>query len=230
LVKNDLVVLLNSDTVVEDDSLQRCAAWMRLHPRVGALSPRLIGIDEKPQQCLFSFPTFADLFLVSLRRRSKPPEQSAVSDGWLAGTALFLRREALQQIGGELDAGYFMYWEDVDLSARLKKRGWERVVFPGAYVRHYGGASGGAADSPLRSDLFAWYAFGRHRWFSRHRPAFETVGLWLLEALEVPRLLLRGWRSHRVHVEWAHIRTLLKVLLWQLRGQTPPRPGTARAS
>jgi GT2 family glycosyltransferase len=223
----DPILLLNSDTVVEDDSLARCAAWMRAHPRVGALSPRLVGMDGVAQQCLYAFPTLAGLLGVALWRRN-PRGGADVPDGWLAGTALFLRREALREVGGELDPGYFMYWEDADLSARLRERGWERVAYPEAHVRHCGGASSSAADSPLRADLLAWYVFGRHRWFARHRPAPEAVGLWLLEALDVPRSLLRGWRRRRVTAAGANAKVLLKVLLWRLVGKVPPRPGAAR--
>ena len=93
---------------------------MREHPRVGALSPRLIGVDGVPQQCLYPFPSLARLLRTAIGQQSPTPEED-VADGWLAGTALFLRREALGQIGGELDAGYFMYWEDADVCARLRQ-------------------------------------------------------------------------------------------------------------
>jgi GT2 family glycosyltransferase len=225
LAAGDPIVLLNSDTVVEDDSLQRCAEWMRVRPGVGMLSPRLVGVDGKPQQCLFAFPTLGELLRVAFRR--KPREETAVIDGWLAGTALFLRREALQQIGGQLDARYFMYWEDADLSARMRERGWERVVYPEAYVRHYGGGSS-PTDAPARAELLAWYLFGRHRWFARHRSALEAVGLWLFEAFDVFRNLLRGWRQGRAASARSHAIIMLKVLLWRLTGRQPPLPGAAR--
>jgi GT2 family glycosyltransferase len=225
LAVGDPIVLLNSDTVVEDDTLDRCATWMRAHPRVGALSPRLVGVDGRPQQCLYPFPTLAGVLRVVFRQQG-PPREADLADGWLAGTALFLRHEALRQVGGELDAGYFMYWEDADLSARLRKCGWERVAYLEGYVRHHGGASSGTADSPLRTELLAWYLFGRHRWFARHRPAPEAMCLWVLDALDIPRILLWGWRR-RLRTSRAQAGVLLKVLLWRLTGMVPPRPGEA---
>jgi GT2 family glycosyltransferase/glycosyltransferase involved in cell wall biosynthesis len=219
LAVGDPVVLLNSDTVVEDDTLDRCAAWMEEHPRVGALSPRLIGVDGKQQQCLYPFPTLAEVLRRTFRLRERPTGRVAdprLTDGWLAGTSLVLRREALRQVGDELDAGYFMYWEDADLSAQLREGGWERVVFAEGHVKHHGGASSATPDDGVRPDLLAWYAFGRHRWFARHRPALEGVALWLLDALDVPRLLLRGWwrRRRDSHTE---ARALLKALWWRLK-------------
>jgi N-acetylglucosaminyl-diphospho-decaprenol L-rhamnosyltransferase len=227
LAAGDPIVLLNSDTVVEDDSLDRCAAWMQVHPRVGASSPRLVGVDDRPQQCLHPFPTLAEVLRVTFRH-AEGVSNRRVADGWLAGTALFLRREALRQIGGELDPGYFMYWEDADLSARLRERGWERVAYAEGHVRHYGGASSAAAAAPVRDELLAWYAFGRHRWFARHRPALEAVALWLLDALDVPRILLRGWRR-RLPATRTRAWVLLKVLVWRLTGQAPPHPQKANA-
>ncbi len=235
LAHGDPILLLNSDTVVEDDSLDRCAAWMREHPRVGALSPRLIGVDGVPQQCLYPFPSLARLLRTAIGQQSPTPEED-VADGWLAGTALFLRREALGQIGGELDAGYFMYWEDADVCARLRERGWQRAVCSDAHVRHHGGSSSGAAAAPVRADLLAWDFFGRHHWFARHRPALECVGLWLLDAIDVPRILLRDSRhtqcvrnpkaesrKPKPGIRNPRAMILLKVLWWRLIGRKPPR-------
>jgi N-acetylglucosaminyl-diphospho-decaprenol L-rhamnosyltransferase len=225
LAAGDPIVLLNSDTVVEDDTLDRCAAWMEEHPGVGALSPRLVGVDGRPQQCLYSFPTLAEVLRVVFRQQ-RPQREEDVTDGWLAGTALFIRREALRQVGGELDAGYFMYWEDADLSARLRKCGWERVAYPGGVVKHHGGGSSGTADAPVRAELLAWYLFGRHRWFARHRPAPEAVWLWVLDAIDIPRVWLWGWRR-RLRGPRIQAGVLLKVLRWRLTGEVPPRPGEA---
>lgn len=217
----DPIVLLNSDTVVEDDSLDRCAAWMADHPKVGALSPRLIGGDGLPQQCLFSFPTLPGILRVALWH--DPLGETEVTDGWLSGAALMLRRQALEQINGQLDDGYFMYWEDTDLSARLKKRGWQRVAYPEAHVRHFGGGSSKSADAPVRAQLLAWDVFGRHRWFARYRGPLESAGLWLLDAFDIVRNLLRGWRHGRRGAR-TYARVLLQVLAWRLLGQIPPLP------
>jgi N-acetylglucosaminyl-diphospho-decaprenol L-rhamnosyltransferase len=226
LASGESILLLNSDTVIEDDSLDRCVDWLQENPDVGALSPRLVGVDDKPQPCLYPFPTLGEISRNAFRLGKPAP--AMVADGWLAGTALLLRREALQDVGGQLDAGYFMYWEDADLSARLRAAGWQRVAYPNAHVRHYGGASGGGDDSCRPANLFAWYTYGQHRWFARHRPLLESVGLWLLDAIDVPRRLLRSWvRPHR-SAETRHAWMLLRVLCWRLLGKAPPRPGVVK--
>ncbi|MEM7314141.1 MAG: glycosyltransferase family 2 protein, partial [Planctomycetota bacterium] len=171
----DYVLLLNSDTILEDDSLQRCVTWMENNPRLGAISPSLIGMDDNPQRAYHAFPSLKKRFVQAFvrDREIKLPEPD--SSGWLAGTALMIRREALEQIGGGLDGDYWMYWEDADTSAHLLSLGWDVEEYTDAHIRHYGGASGGGPDAGRRSDLYAHYAWGEHRWFFKHRPLWEST-------------------------------------------------------
>ena len=224
--RGEFVVLLNSDTLLMDDSLQRMAEWMRATPDLGAASPRLIGFDGNPQCCRYRFPTLGDSVRTALRRpaRAFPPEVSEPS--WLAGTALMLRRSALDAAGGSLDDRFFMYWEDADLSYRLRLQGWTVATCPDAVVKHLGGASGGGPDASRRTDLYAWYAWGRHRWFAKHRPWYEAAAIWSLDALDVPRMALRSLvRPSRRH-EWRQARALAGVLLRRIVGSAPPRPSS----
>ena len=224
--RGEFVVLLNSDTILEDDSLSRLAQWMRDRPRLGAASPRLIGFDDGPQRCLYRFPTVREAIRTAMRLRteSKPiePEEPA----WLAGTALMIRQSALQALGGRLDDVFFMYWEDADFSYRLNRAGWSVGTCPDAVVRHLGGASGGGPDSTRRTDLYAWYAWGRLRWFAKHRPWWENATIFALDLIEVPRKALRAlFRPTRRH-EWRQAKALASVLARRLVGLSPPRPSS----
>ena len=154
-----------------------------------------------------------------------PPAEGSWDDRWLAGTALMIRHKALEQLDGALDDHHFMYWEDADFSARLLETGWKTVEYPLAHVRHYGGASGGGPDAVRRPDLYAWYAWGQHRWFFLHRPAWEAVSLWMLDFLDVFRKLIRGAIRPSRRAEWIHARALAGVLWQRLLRRTPPLPG-----
>jgi N-acetylglucosaminyl-diphospho-decaprenol L-rhamnosyltransferase len=59
---------------------------------------------------------------------------------WISGSAMLLRREALDQVGA-LDEGYFMYVEDVDLCTRLRAGGWSVLFSPEVEVVHEMGVS-----------------------------------------------------------------------------------------
>jgi N-acetylglucosaminyl-diphospho-decaprenol L-rhamnosyltransferase len=69
------------------------------------------------------------------REREAPRERPA---GWLSGSCLLVDLEAFWSVGG-FDPGYFMYFEDVDLAARLSRAGWLHVYAPSAVVVHEGG-------------------------------------------------------------------------------------------
>src|SRR3712207_3003329 len=69
------------------------------------------------------------------REREAPRERTA---GWLSGSCFLVDLEAFHSVGG-FDPGYFMYFEDVDLAARLGERGWLHVYAPTAVVEHEGG-------------------------------------------------------------------------------------------
>jgi N-acetylglucosaminyl-diphospho-decaprenol L-rhamnosyltransferase len=69
------------------------------------------------------------------REREAPRERTA---GWLSGSCFLVDLEAFHSVGG-FDPGYFMYFEDVDLAARLGERGWLHVYAPSSVVEHEGG-------------------------------------------------------------------------------------------
>lgn len=71
--------------------------------------------------------------------------------GWLSGSCLLVRREAFEAIGG-FDESYFMYFEDVDLGARLAKAGWRNLYVPDAVVTHTGAHSTTGHASAMRKE------------------------------------------------------------------------------
>ncbi|MFO0822179.1 MAG: glycosyltransferase, partial [Gemmataceae bacterium] len=191
-------------------------------PKLGAIHPALVGADGRPQECEYPMPSLGRMVrdAVRLTQPATPRDRT-----WLAGTALVIRREALEAVGGRLDPGYFIYWEDADLSAQLRARGWNLAFEPAAIVRHVGGASGGGPDAGRRADLYAWYCYGKHRWFRRNRPVWEATAVWMLDALDVPRKFLQGVRhSARRRAAWSHARVTARVLALGLLGLRPQTP------
>ncbi len=219
------VVLFNSDAELRDAALSQCAAMMESDEKLGAVHPRLIGPDGLPQICEHRSPDLKSMFREMFRIDRIG---NATGEMWLAGTALVIRKTALDSIGGGLDARYFMYWEDADLSARLRQAGWKLDICSTAEIKHYGGASGGGADNSRRADLHAWFCYGKHRWFRTNRPAWEAASVWCLDAFDVPRKYVRGLaRKSRRKAEWAQAQVTMRVLGGLLIGQQPPRPVAA---
>ena len=159
------VLFLNPDTIVHDGAFDILIEWMDAHPEVGACGPKLLNPDGSLQPSCRAFPSFgAGLFRNTLLGRLFPNnpwsrgylmqdfqhhKEQAVD--WLSGSALFVRRKAMEEIGNGWDESYFMYCEDVDLCYRLKAAGWPRYYVPHATITHrIGGSSDWAQGAMIR--------------------------------------------------------------------------------
>ena len=222
----EFVILLNSDTRLEEPALSSTVAWMESRPEIGASSPRLLGADGQPQSCIYAWPSVASLWREALKL---PPKPAPDNEGWIAGTCLVLRRAALEEAGGGLDENYGMYWEDADLSRQIVRKGWKVEPFDGATILHYGGASGGGEDAARRPDLHAWYLYGKYRWFRKNEGFFASAAVWLLDAADVPRKRLRAWLRPERKAERDHARVQARALFNALIGRKPPVPGAKKA-
>jgi len=149
------VLLLNPDTVVEEDTFQLCIDFMDTHPDAGALGVKMIdGKGAFLPESKRSLPTpevaFYKMFgLSSLFPRSRrfgkynlgylDANSTHVVDV-LAGAFMFIRKEILDKTG-YLDESFFMYGEDIDLSYRITRAGYLNYYYPGTTIIHYKGES-----------------------------------------------------------------------------------------
>ncbi|MFZ1497259.1 MAG: glycosyltransferase [Saprospiraceae bacterium] len=149
------VLLLNPDTVVEEDTFQKCIGFMDAHPLAGALGVKMIdGSGKFLPESKRGFPTpfvaFCKTFgLSALFPKSKLfnqyylgflSENETHKADVLAGAFMFMRREALDKVG-LLDEAFFMYGEDIDLSYRIVQGGFDNYYFADTTILHYKGES-----------------------------------------------------------------------------------------
>ncbi|HEX3050094.1 MAG TPA: glycosyltransferase family 2 protein [Aggregatilineaceae bacterium] len=147
------VLLLNPDTVVHGDALQKMVNYLDQHPGVGIVGPHVLNEDGSTQSTRRRFPTFLTAIFESTWMQGYAPKRlldhfyvaDQPDDGtfdvdWVQGCALMARREVYEKIG-PLDVGYVMFSEELDWCKRTKEAGW-RVVYVGeAAITHYGGRS-----------------------------------------------------------------------------------------
>lgn len=148
--------------------------------------------------------------VLRLIRQGRPPRPRTAGPEavqFLPGACVLFRTGELAAIGG-FDDRYFMYWEDVDVCARLRERSGRIVWLPWVRVEHIGGRSSGGGKSPLRKFLMACNAVRYLR--ARGTPmawaalvVFDVV-LWPLALASGPRAALAklrgtwaGLRGHR---------------------------------
>lgn len=151
----EYVLLLNPDTVVEEDTFRNVLAFMDAHPDSGGVGVRMIdGKGNFLPESKRSLPTPAVAFykifgLSALFPRSatfgkyhlghlSPDENHEVEI--LSGAFMCIRKQVLDRIGG-LDEQFFMYGEDIDLSYRILKAGYRNYYFSGTRIIHYKGES-----------------------------------------------------------------------------------------
>ncbi|MCL4552962.1 MAG: glycosyltransferase family 2 protein [Candidatus Marsarchaeota archaeon] len=141
------VLLLNSDTMVPQDALANLVDFMDQHPDAGAMGPRLVLPDGRPQPYAFGAdPSIGYLLsrglnqLLFHRHLHAWTVGSVLKTDWVSGACLMLRREALDE-AGLLDEKIFMYFEDNDLCLRLRNKGWTVYYNPKVSITHIGGQS-----------------------------------------------------------------------------------------
>jgi len=151
----DYVLLLNPDTVVEQDTFYECVHFMDENEDSGALGVKMLdGKGNFLPESKRGFPSpevaFYKAFgLAALFPKSRVfgkyhlgyiDEDEVAKVDVLAGAFMMLRRSVLNEIG-LLDESFFMYGEDIDLSYRIRKAGYENYYFPKTRVIHYKGES-----------------------------------------------------------------------------------------
>jgi GT2 family glycosyltransferase len=159
--KGKYILLLNPDTVVEEDTFDKCINFMEMHPEAGATGVKMInGSGRLLPESKRAFPTpltaffkmsglsaifpgsrFFNRYYLGHLDSSKTSEADILS-----GAFMLIRREAIEKTG-PLDESYFMYGEDIDLSYRLTRTGYKNYYFPETRIIHYKG------ESTRRSDL-----------------------------------------------------------------------------
>lgn len=155
LAKGKYVLLLNPDTVVEEDTFSKCVQFMNNHPDAGGLGVRMIdGKGKFLPESKRGLPTpavaFYKIFGIS-RLFPKSKRFGQYHLGYLdefetneieilSGAFMLMSNKALKKVG-LLDEDFFMYGEDIDLSYRIKLGGFKNYYLPETQIIHYKGES-----------------------------------------------------------------------------------------
>ena len=176
--RSEYVLLLNSDTMLRPGALRALCSYLDTHPAAAVVGPRLLNVDGTLQRSLHQFPnplvTLLDYSWVGpltgrvpgLRKLyvASDSHERERSVAWVTGAALAIRKTAFDAVGG-FDRSFFMYYEEVDLSYRLARTGWETRFTPSAEVVHVGGAS----TSQQRGAMYAQQIAAAIQYSDRHQ-------------------------------------------------------------
>ena len=197
------VLLLNSDTIVIDDCLEKCIEYLDSHPKTGALGCKVILPDGKlDKACRRSFPDVKVSFyrmsgLSRLFPNSKRfgkynlcylDEDQTYPIDCLVGAFMMIKSSVIQEIG-ILDETFFMYGEDIDFCYRIKEAGWQIIYNGSAKIIHYKGSSSQKQKSKLIYEFYrAMYIFYNKHYKKNHTLPVTIItyaGIGLICALKL---------------------------------------------
>ena len=227
---SEYVLILNSDIVVRPGAIARLIAFLEGSPEHVAAGGRVVdpGTDDvQVGHAVRAFPRFASqaaqMFGLERTWPGNPVSRRALGldldyehtqdVDQPPGSCLAIRRVDFEAVGG-FDEGFFYWYEDVDLCHRLRHRG--RIAYVhDATFEHVGGATFASWGHAARAR--SWYP-GIFRYFDKHRPRAERIGIRALaaaiSAIRAGMWLLRD--RERAAAYWAVVRAAV-------------RPGLARA-
>lgn len=155
LAKGEYVLLLNPDTVVQEDTFIKTVTFMDEHPDAGGLGVKMLdgqgnfapeskrGLPT-PSVAFYKMFGLSKLFPGSRKfgkyHLSYLPENEVNAVDVLSGAFMLMRRSVLDKTG-LLDETFFMYGEDIDLSYRITRAGYKNYYFPLTQIIHYKGES-----------------------------------------------------------------------------------------
>jgi N-acetylglucosaminyl-diphospho-decaprenol L-rhamnosyltransferase len=170
------VLLLNPDAEITGGTLSALLKVAGERPRAGAIGLLVRNPDGSIQPSARKVPGLLEglghAFLGPVLPSNRFTRSYTMADWdraserdveWISGSAMLLRREAFDEVGG-FDEGYFMYVEDVDLCTRFRAAGWTVLFSPEVEVAHEIGVS--SRQMPRRMAME--HSRSIYRYFDRH--------------------------------------------------------------
>lgn len=182
VAKGKYILLLNNDTVVRKEALQKLVEFADITPDAGVIGSRLLNIDRTLQMSCYHFPTITNAIKEywfgqkGFFEKFAPKGNIPVTVDSVVGAAFLITPKAKEKVG-ILDERYFAYFEDIDYCRQTWKKSLKVYYLPSSIITHYHGAT----FKKLGNDTDRWRrlipsSITYHGWL-RHYALF--VILWL---------------------------------------------------
>ncbi len=190
----DTFLLLNPDAVIHADAVQVLVDRVAADPYL-LVSPLI----ERPDGTVWFAGSHLYLSSGIARSQSRRPEHPRGEvEPWLSGCCLVVTAELWSLVGGFAN-GYFMYWEDVDLSYRVVRAGGRLRVETSAVAVHDVGGTQGAPEARGKSKTYYFYNTRNRLLFAARHLSVPAMLRWVLSSLPAGwEILTRGGRRQLV--------------------------------
>jgi GT2 family glycosyltransferase len=193
------IYLLNNDTLVEPDALAKLVEAAEAIPEAGLVAPVIHDFDP-PRDIWFAGSKLDLRRGAAWHDNARQPErhEPPYEVPWVTGCAMMIRAPLLKELEG-FDDRYFLSWEDVDLSVRLRNAGHKLLVVPASRIYHKGGQSGKNMEG-----IYGYYTVrnslllaSKHSGRDYPRAALTILGGALRSGLRI-----RTFKSRRLRLIW----------------------------
>jgi GT2 family glycosyltransferase len=196
LAQGRYLLLLNPDTIVHENAVERLVAYMDSQPGTGICAPRVLTPEGVIRYNCFAFETPWSFFCfgvglgplnASLRGISRHAGWNIESDRpqkveAVTGAAMVVRRSLFESLGG-LDERFFMYCEDGDFCLRARRAGADITLLPTAVVSHHGGASTAPGTERMNGMIGRHLLQSRYSYTRKYWGAAAAIGLRIANAI-----------------------------------------------
>lgn len=188
IAKGKYVLLLNPDTIVGEDTLNRVLQFMETHSNAGGLGVKMIDrygafLPESKRSLPTPWNSFTKMFGLASLLPNSPlfgkyrllylDKNSIHKVEVLSGAFMMLRAEALEK-SGLFDETFFMYGEDIDLSYRVILSGYDNYYLPETIIHYKGESTKKDSLKYIRSFYGAMLIFYR-KYYPRHSLYFSFL-------------------------------------------------------
>lgn len=156
--KADYIMLLNNDTVVQNDFLNPLVNFLQSHNDVAMVSPKILYYNH---DIICSEGGEINWMLAGQNNNENKKDYKndvEIYSSFLSGCCILFRKELIDSVG-MLSEDYFMYYEDVDFSYRVCTKGYKMCCVPSSIIYHKIGMSSGGDNSPFTLE---WATRGHH--------------------------------------------------------------------
>jgi len=165
--KGDIVLFMNPDMKLVENSFKILIDYLNTHPDVGAVGCTLNYPDRTLQKTVKNLPTFFSQVIILLKLHHFLYNLKSVQDflqrefdytkeqqvEQLMGAFVMMKRETFEKIG-KWDDDYFLWWEDIELAYDLKENNVKVMYAPITTVIHYESKSAVQNTSLTRQKRF----------------------------------------------------------------------------
>lgn len=196
LARGKYTLLLNPDTLLQEDTLEILYQYMENNPETGACGCKILNPDGTfAPESRRTVPTVGSAIYKALGLTALFPKSRVFGKyymGWkdedeasevpvLSGSFMFFRTEVLKEAGG-FDERFFMYGEDIDLCYRVKNAGWKIDYIPDTSIIHYKGESSKSNFSAYNKAFNdALYLFFDKHYTPRYSGIFRILVFWAIK-------------------------------------------------